>query len=171
MRDRWDEPVRLLIGGVTHLVFDDTRATEILLIEWPDKHGPHHRAAQDAILRSMRAEKDPVARQEARLAFATAAHAAGILASARPPGNRLGYHLVSDDGSETFTTNGRLAQNLSRQGWIVVGYLALPLVATEAMVKAGEHELATVLSGWQYVLPENGMRRVLTAALTPLNEV
>lgn len=170
MFDRWDEPVRVKISGVTHLVFDDTRAAEMLLMQWPVRSGEHYRVAQAAVSRSMKCRNGLQASDESRAAFAAAAREAGILLG---PGhgasNQIGYHLIGDDGSETFTTNRGLAKTLQAQGWLAVGFVALPVAATDAMIDAGENEFFRLLGRAPNPLPQDGVFRVLRAALTPLN--
>lgn len=171
MNDRWAYPVKILIDGVTHLVFDNTRASEVLLISWPVRHGWHHRKAQEAILRSMRNPDDVLLLQQAREKFSAAAREAGMLLGGAPDSTlRVGYHLINDAGGETFTTRKELADSLASDGWRIVAYLALPLVATDAMILAGETELSRLLNGSGHSFPDDGMRRVLTAAFAPLNQ-
>lgn len=166
----WHEPVRIQLGGVTHIIFDNVRAAEILLMEWPTSHDAHHRAAQETILRAMRRPDDPHLTEQSRVAFAVAAREAGILTGGRTVAIvKYGYHLVDMDGAETFTSNRALAERLGSQGWMMIGYLALPIAATDAMVRAAEGELASILPAGKPELPEGGMRRVLTAALSQIN--
>ena len=171
MSARWSEPVRVEMGGVVYVVFDTTRATELLLLEWPNRHDERHHAAQAAILRAMRNPENHDLAEQSRIAFAVAAGHAGMLAGDKIRAVvKYGYQLIDTDGSETFTSNRRLAESLSRQGWMVVGYVALPVSATDAMVCAASNELALILQPEiRQNLPAAAMRRVLNAALAEIN--
>lgn len=160
----------MMIGGVTQLVFDNARAAEILLTAWPVRHGWHHRKAQEAVHQSMRSPHDAALLDRARETFSAAAREAGALLGGGAPdaGLRVGYHLVSGEGDETFTTRKELADVLAADGWMIVSYLGLPIVPTDAMILAGESELSRILGTSN--LPDDGVRRLLTAALAPLNQ-
>lgn len=171
MQDRWAYPVKIAVDGTTRLVFNNTQATEILLMGWPVRHGWHHRTAQEAILRSMRSPDDASLQERARETFAAAAREAGILLSGAADSTlRVGYHLISHDGSETFTTKKELADGLAAEGWMIVAYLALPIIATDAMISAGDNELSRLLNAGRHAFPEDGIQRVLAAAFAPLNQ-